>query len=321
LLRDFAPPVSGFAEIDDPDDRKPADWVDEPEIEDAAAQKPAGWDEAQPQYLPDPERTEPPADWLPDEPRFIPDPDATMPDTWDPDIHGEWEPATIPNPKCEEAAGCCEYEPPLIDNPNYQGKWYPPRIANPAYKGEWSPRKIPNPFYYEDPHPHNFPELIGAGFELWMVSNTIGFGNVYIGTDEEAVRSWNKVHFLPKWKTQEEERKKNAPTPTMTPPPNSWNFDERKDFHVAFGAFSDGLREAITQLYGASPPMAIVVTIVLAGLPLFLCLSLCREPAQQAPRPRQLTPEEKEERAKRRAERAKARAEKAAAERQTAPPQ
>ena len=35
-------------------------------------------------------------DW--DKPEYIPDPEAKMPEDWDDDMDGEWEPPMIPNP-------------------------------------------------------------------------------------------------------------------------------------------------------------------------------------------------------------------------------
>lgn len=42
-----------------------------------------------------------------------------------------------------------EWEPAMIDNPDYKGEWRPRRIPNPAYKGEWKAKQIANPEYYE----------------------------------------------------------------------------------------------------------------------------------------------------------------------------
>merc|ERR1719248_241579 len=95
--------------IDDPDDKKPSDWVDETEIDDPEAKKPEGYD---------------------DIPAQIPDPDATKPEDWDDEDDGEWE-------------------APLIDNPEFKGEWVAPKIANPEYKGEWSPKQIANKDYEE----------------------------------------------------------------------------------------------------------------------------------------------------------------------------
>jgi calnexin len=211
LLTDFSPPVNPPREIDDPTDSKPADWVDDEKIPDPDATKPEEWDETQPEYVKDPTKLDPPEGWLLDEIKFIPDPAAVKPDDWEDEIHGEWEPQTIPNPKCEAVAGCGEYEAPLIRNSLYKGRWRAPMIPNPAYKGAWRARQIPNPEYAEDLHPHNLRPLVGAGFELWTVNSGIGLGNIWIGNDEEAVRQWNKEHFAPKFQWEREEEKKLEP--------------------------------------------------------------------------------------------------------------
>jgi len=96
-------------EIDDPDDKKPSDWVDETMMDDPEDKKPEGYD---------------------DIPAQIPDPDATKPDDWDDEDDGEWE-------------------APMVDNPDYKGEWSPKRIDNPAYKGEWKPKQIKNKDYEE----------------------------------------------------------------------------------------------------------------------------------------------------------------------------
>lgn len=48
-----------------------------------------------------------PEDW--DKPEHIPDPAATKPDDWDDEMDGEWE-------------------PPMIDNPDYKGEWSPKQV-------------------------------------------------------------------------------------------------------------------------------------------------------------------------------------------------
>jgi len=95
-------------EIDDANDKKPADWVDEPKIVDPEAKKPEDWDE--------------------NEPKMLKDPSATKPSDWDDAEDGEWE-------------------APMIDNPKYKGKWSAQMIDNPKYKGPWAPKKVPNPEY------------------------------------------------------------------------------------------------------------------------------------------------------------------------------
>merc|ERR1719171_835140 len=85
-------------EIDDPEDKKPSDWVDEAEMDDPEDKKPEGYD---------------------DIPAKISDPKATKPDDWDDESDGEWE-------------------APQIDNPAYKGVWAPKKIANPAYVDDTS---------------------------------------------------------------------------------------------------------------------------------------------------------------------------------------
>merc|ERR1711959_255846 len=80
-------------EIDDPEDKKPADWVDEAEMDDPEDKKPEGYDDIKAK---------------------IADPKATKPDDWDDESDGEWE-------------------APQIDNPEYKGEWKAKRIKNPAY--------------------------------------------------------------------------------------------------------------------------------------------------------------------------------------------
>ena len=160
LLEDFTPSVEPEKEIDDPNDTKPEDWVEDAKIPDPEATKPDDWDEDAPFEIPDEEATKP-DDWLDDEPAMIPDPEAEKPEDWDDEEDGDWIPPTVPNPKCEEVSGCGKWERPTKRNPAYKGKWTPEYIDNPAYKGIWTPRKIPNPHYFEDKTPAKF-EPMGA---------------------------------------------------------------------------------------------------------------------------------------------------------------
>lgn len=73
LLENFSPSVNPPAEIDDPEDKKPEDWVDTPRISDPAAKKPDDWDEEAPYEILD-EDAQKPEGWLDDEPLTIPDP-------------------------------------------------------------------------------------------------------------------------------------------------------------------------------------------------------------------------------------------------------
>ncbi|KAJ3182509.1 hypothetical protein HDU85_002607 [Gaertneriomyces sp. JEL0708] len=180
LLSDFNPAVNPPKELDDPEDVKPEDWVDEAEIPDPEAKKPDDWDDDAPMQIPD-EDANVPDGWLVDEPPMIPDPDAEKPEDWDDEEDGDWVAPLVANPKCDTVPGCGEWYRPLKKNPNYKGKWKAPMIANPAFKGEWTPRKVPNPEFFEDKTPSNFNKIGAIGFELWSIQNGTMFDNIYIG--------------------------------------------------------------------------------------------------------------------------------------------
>ncbi|KAF2719928.1 calnexin-like protein [Polychaeton citri CBS 116435] len=180
LLEDFTPSVNPPTEIDDPNDTKPEDWVEEARISDPEATKPEDWDEEAPYEIVD-EDAEKPDDWLEDEAKVVPDPEAEKPEDWDDEEDGDWIPPTVPNPKCDDASGCGPWEKPLVKNPAYKGKWTAPLIDNPAYKGVWKPQKIDNPDFFEDKTPADFEPIGGIGFELWTMQNDILFDNIYVG--------------------------------------------------------------------------------------------------------------------------------------------
>jgi hypothetical protein len=199
FLEDFTPPVNPPKEIDDPEDKKPEDWVDEAQIPDPEATKPEDWDEDAPYEILDEEATKPEG-WLDNEPLTVEDPDATKPDEWDDDEDGDWIAPTVPNPKCADAPGCGEWKRPYKANPDYKGKWYAPYIDNPAYKGVWAPRKIENPAYFADLTPVKSLERIGGvGIELWTMTEDILFDNIYVGHSiEDANKLAEETYYVKK---------------------------------------------------------------------------------------------------------------------------
>ncbi|XP_070198494.1 calnexin-like isoform X2 [Littorina saxatilis] len=189
LLTDFSPPVNPPKEIEDPNDKKPADWDNREKIPDPDSTKPEDWDEDQPATIVDPDATQPEG-WLEDEPRLVPDPEATKPEDWDDEMDGEWEAPLIDNPKCKEAPGCGEWEPPTIPNPKHRGKWSAPMIDNPNYKGVWKPRTIENPAYFEDSEPYKMTPIGALGLELWSMSDEILFDNFIMTDDLEVAKEF-----------------------------------------------------------------------------------------------------------------------------------
>jgi calreticulin len=142
-------------EIKDPAQSKPADWVDEAEMDDPADKKPAGWD---------------------DVPRQLPDPAAKKPDDWDDALDGEWE-------------------PPVIDNPDWKGEWKPKRIPNPAYKGAWVHPLIANPDYKEDKEMYAFADFGWAGIDVWQVKSGTLFDSLLITDDADTAAAHRKSHW------------------------------------------------------------------------------------------------------------------------------
>merc|ERR1712066_1178398 len=105
-----------------------------------------------------------PEDW--EKPEHIADPDATKPEDWDDEMDGEWE-------------------PPMIDNPEYKGEWKPRQIDNPDYKGPWAHPEIDNPEYNPDDAKDigKYAENCKIGFDLWQVKSGTIFDNLLITDD------------------------------------------------------------------------------------------------------------------------------------------
>ncbi|MBN3290689.1 CALX protein, partial [Polypterus senegalus] len=111
----------------------------------------------------------------------------------DEEMDGEWEAPQIPNPECEKAPGCGPWKYPMINNPNYKGKWKPPLIENAFFvpeQGIWKPRKIPNPDYFEDDNPFGMTPFSAVGLELWSMTSDIYFDNFIICSEKEVSDRW-----------------------------------------------------------------------------------------------------------------------------------
>merc|ERR1712154_217681 len=116
-------------------------------------------------------------DW--DKPEHIPDPEAKKPDDWDDEMDGEWE-------------------PPMIDNPEYKGELKPKQIDNPAYKGKWVHPEIDNPDYEADANLYRYTDIGVIGLDLWQVKSGTIFDNFLITDDasyaeEVGNETWGKT--------------------------------------------------------------------------------------------------------------------------------
>merc|ERR1712227_702494 len=164
-------------QIRDPEEKKPADWVDEAEIDDPEDKKPEGYD---------------------DIPAKIADPKAKKPDDWDDESDGAWE-------------------APQIDNPEYKGAWKAKRIKNPAYKGVWEAKLIDNPKYVADDTLYKYDAFSTAGIDIWQVKSGTIFDNILITDDVDYAKSHGEKTWKAqkdgekamKDKADEEKRKKD----------------------------------------------------------------------------------------------------------------
>jgi len=147
--------------IRDPAISKPDDWVDERKIADPEDVKPDGHD---------------------DMPQEIPDPEAVMPDDWDEEDDGEWE-------------------PPMVDNPEFTGPWSPNMIPNPDYVGEWEHPMIDNPDYETDDEMYAVCPQDGCthlGFELWQVKAGTIFDDIIVTDSLEEAQKFAEETFFTK---------------------------------------------------------------------------------------------------------------------------
>ncbi|KAL7529750.1 hypothetical protein ACHAXR_003139 [Thalassiosira sp. AJA248-18] len=147
-------------EIKDPDQSKPEDWVDAAEMVDPEDVKPEGYD---------------------DIPMEIPDPDASKPDDWDDEDDGEWE-------------------PPMVDNPEFMGPWSPKMIPNPDYKGAWVHPMIANPEYEYDENMYAVCKdgCTHVGFELWQVKSGTIFDDIIVTDSLEEAQTYAEETFFKK---------------------------------------------------------------------------------------------------------------------------
>jgi len=63
-----------------------------------------------------------------------------------------------------------EWEPPMIDNPEYKGEWEAKQIDNPKYSGVWVHPMIPNPDYEPDDQLYAYDDFGLIGLDLWQVN-------------------------------------------------------------------------------------------------------------------------------------------------------
>jgi len=260
---DFTPAFGAPEEIDDPEDSKPEDWVDAAKIKDPEASKPEDWDEDAPRQIED-AAAEMPAGWEVDEAEKVEDPAAEKPEDWDDEDDGEWEPAIIANPKC--SVGCGEWVRPTISNPEYKGKWSAPMIDNPDYIGVWAPKRIPNANYFKDDTPALSAAPIAAvAIEVLANDGGITFDNIVLGNDLAAAKAYAEATFSLKAteeKASEAEAKRAATK-------------EKREKALEEGGFSGAVEYYLGEAGDFAQQNLIAVgagVVAIVGLLLYLCL-------------------------------------------------
>ncbi|XP_041064244.1 calreticulin isoform X2 [Carcharodon carcharias] len=128
-------------------------------MKDPNAKKPEDWDDRE--KVNDPDDVKPEA-W--EKAKTIPDPDAKKSDDWNDVMNGEWE-------------------PPMIQNPEYKGEWKSQQINNPNFKGNWVHPEIDNPEYTLDANMYQYNNIGVLGLDLWQVKSGTIFDNFLITND------------------------------------------------------------------------------------------------------------------------------------------
>lgn len=188
------------------------DFLPPKKIKDPEAKKPSQeeWDERE---KIDDVNDKKPEDW--DKPQHIPDPEAKKPEDWDDEMDGEWE-------------------PPMIDNPDYKGDWKPKQIDNPDYKGKWVHPEIDNPEHdaSKEAELGVYSDFGALGIDVWQVKSGTIFDNFLITEDVDYAKKVGEETFGatkdPEKKmkeAQDEEQKKKAEEETR----NSEAEDDEED--------------------------------------------------------------------------------------------
>lgn len=126
-----------------------------------------------------------------------------------------------------------EWEPPMIDNPEYKGEWQAKQIDNPSYKGPWVHPEIENPEYKPEPELYLRNEICTIGFDLWQVKAGTIFDNILI-TDsvteaQDAVKDLKKVQEAEKTMKEEQDKAERAETETKKDDEDDKDEDEDDD--------------------------------------------------------------------------------------------
>ncbi|KAK2949596.1 putative Calnexin like protein [Blattamonas nauphoetae] len=241
LIRDLFE-ILGPRMIADETVKKPADWIDDPEI-------------------PDPNGPQKPADW--DDRPFIVDPDAKKPDNWDEiaedmRLKDEQEKHMSKKEKSiwEQLYEAYDYRlgftekdrldpyawvPPEIPNPAFKGKWTQRMIPNPDYKGPWSPPLIPNPKWRQANYLY-LHNIRYVAIDVYQEKAGTIYDNIFIGDDMKEWELFANQTFFPYVEEEKEraiiiiQRERRRQSERTNLPPDEEIYDEND---AEFGKVND----------------------------------------------------------------------------------
>jgi len=190
-----------------------------------------------------------------------------MPDDWDVEEDGVWEPPLVDNFACK--VGCGKWIPPMIENPKYNGKWYAPRIDNPKYQGEWKARQIENPDYFFDAAPSKLPKIDGIGIDIWTMSKGILFDNVVVATDLQHAQTFASQTFLLRSEIEKLQQPK---------PPTRSFMDNVQDVTGRIGEMIQELM-VIKELQKSAIPVPITAVVLMLSTVWCCCCRSCAAPS------------------------------------------
>merc|ERR1711935_913322 len=130
-----------------------------------------------------------------------------------------------------------EWEPPMLDNPDYKGPWEQKQIDNPEYKGAWVHPQVANPAYAYDEEMYAVCKDGGThvGFELWQVKSGSIFDDIIVTDSLEEAQEFAKETFFKKKDSEKdmfdatEKKKREEEEASMADDVDDEDFDDMDD--------------------------------------------------------------------------------------------
>merc|ERR1712083_514927 len=75
------------------------------------------------------------------------------------------------------------------------GEWEPPMIDNPEYKGPWVHPEVDNPDFVEDDELYMYESFGVVGIDIWQVKAGSIFDNIFLGDSLEEAQEFMKETY------------------------------------------------------------------------------------------------------------------------------